>query len=142
MPAASWLQQAYDWDDSWVMKFSEERYEEQQLWWDQNGKHFKLLDLPRELREAVYLQIIGPVILPDEYRLRVVLGQGLSYGNSKRPGRNCDPDIESPNMAIMRINKQIREEANLVAHRDTIKRLREVALTQAYDRIRQPRHGI
>lgn len=142
LPAATWLRETYDWDDEWVMKFSKGQYEQQQLWWESTGQSFRLFDLPLELREVLYLQIIGPVVLPDSYNSRLVLGQGLSYGDPKRPGRNCDPDIEPPNMTIMRVSKKVRDEASLVAHRDTFKRLRQVNAAKAYDQIRQPQFTI
>jgi hypothetical protein len=142
LPLIVWLHETYNWDDDWIMKFSEMQYEEQRIWWDSTGQSFRLLDLPAELREAVYLQMVGPIVLPDCYKRRVVLGQGLSYGAPDRPGRNCDPDIEPPNMTIMRVSKLIREEALLVAHRDTFKRFREVGAAGAYDEVRQPAHGI
>jgi hypothetical protein len=126
IPAATWLRQTYDLDDDWIMKFSEMQYEEQRLWWNANGKTFNLLDLPLELREAVYLSVVGPVVVPELYQSRVVLGNGWSYANPMRPGRNRDPDVERPNMTIMRVSKLVRREATLVAHRDTFKRFRAV----------------
>lgn len=51
------------------MKFSELQYEELRLWWNSTAKLFALLDLPAELREAIYLQIIAPVVVPDVYKL-------------------------------------------------------------------------
>jgi hypothetical protein len=142
LPLIVWLRETYDWDDDWVMKFSKRQYEEQRLWWDSTGQSFRLFDLPLELREAVYLQIIGPILLPDRYKRQLVLGQGLSYGTPTRLGRNCDPDIEPPNMTVMRVSKLIRDEALLVAHRDTFKRFRKVGAARAFDAVRQPAHEI
>jgi hypothetical protein len=129
-PAATWLRQTYDCDDDWVINFSETQYEEQQLWWNSNGKVFRILDLPLELREATYLNVVGSVIVPELYRSRVVFGNGLLYENARRVGRNRDPDIEPPNMAIMRVSKQVHREATLVAHRDTFKRLRAAGVSE------------
>jgi hypothetical protein len=128
-PASTWLRQSYDYTDDWVMKFSECQYDEQKLWWDHTGKAFKLLSLPPELRDTIYLQIIGPVVVPDIHQSRVILGNGLSYeAKSDRIGWNRDPDIEPPNMTIMRVSKVIRREATLVANRDTFKRFQFVGL--------------
>jgi hypothetical protein len=127
--ASTWLRQVYDDTDDWVMKISQCQYDEQKLWWERNGKAFNILSLPLELREAIYLQIIGHVVVPDLYKSRVVLGNGLSYeAKSDRVGWNRDPDIEPPNMTIMRVSKAIRREATLVANRDTFKRFRFVGL--------------
>jgi hypothetical protein len=36
----------------------------QQIWWEKNGKHFPLLQLPPELRINVYEQVIGKDLYP------------------------------------------------------------------------------
>jgi hypothetical protein len=123
-PAAAWLRETYDWDDGWAMKFSATQYEEQGMWWKGTSQVFRLFELPLEIREVIWAQVIGPVILPDIRNSRVVLGQGLSYGITKRVGRNRDRDIEKPNMTIMRVSKRVRYEALTVAHRDLFKRFR------------------
>jgi hypothetical protein len=129
MAASTWLRQTYDDTDDWAIKSSQCQYDEQKLWWERNGKAFNILSLPLELREAIYLQIIGCIVVPDLYKSQVVLGNGLSYeAKSDRTGWNRDPDIEPPNMAIMRVSKVIRCEATLVANRDTFKRFRFVGL--------------
>jgi hypothetical protein len=77
------------------------------------------------MREAVYLQIVGPIVVLDiaTYpRRKMVLGVGMSLGDPARLGLNRDPDIQRPNMTIMRTNKQLRDEAMTVAYRDTTKR--------------------
>ncbi|KAF2830297.1 hypothetical protein CC86DRAFT_367095 [Ophiobolus disseminans] len=122
-PASTWIRETYTWDDDGGMKFSAEQYEEQRLWWHAIGKSFRLMDLPAELRESVYLQIIGPIVVPDTYKHRVILGRGQMIGIKKRSGRNRDPDIDPPNMTIMRVSKRVQSEATIVANRDTFKRL-------------------
>jgi hypothetical protein len=127
--AATWIRDTYctSEDDMWAMRFSELQYEEQRWWWEGTGKAFRLLDLPLEMREAIYLQAIGSVVVLDvntrrSRRGELVLGNGQTFGNSARPGRYRDPDIQRPNVNIMRVNRQIRQEATQVANRDCIKR--------------------
>lgn len=125
-PAVKWLREKYDWNDEGAMKFSENQYEEQLLWWKSNKQSFRLLDMPGELRDAIYLQIIGPTILPDLHASQTVSGRGLSYGRATGSQKHCDPNIEAPNMAIMRVNRQVWREVSHVAARDSQKRLRMV----------------
>ena len=123
--ATTWIRYTYTWVDDASMKFSALQYEEQQLWWNAIAKPFKFMDLPAELREAVYLQIIGPIIVPDLHQSRVTFGKGVSY-DKDRLGKNRDPDIDCPNMTIMRVSRRICREATTVAKRNTMKRLRMV----------------
>ncbi|KAF1911390.1 hypothetical protein BDU57DRAFT_461620 [Ampelomyces quisqualis] len=127
--AVTWLHETYDWDDMWSMKFREQQLEEQRIWWASTGKAFRLLNLPLELRELVYLHTIGPVVLPDLCK-RMDFGKGLAYRITKRIGRNRDPDFEAPNMKIALLNKKVHHEALLVANRDTFKRLRAVGFRE------------
>jgi hypothetical protein len=140
--ADTWLRETYNWDDEWDIRFTKVQYEKQQVWWKNNGQSFRIFDLPRELRAVIYLHMIGRVVLPDTHRGRVVIGKGLSYGSAERLGRNRDADIDRPNMNIMRVCKAFREEATIVANRDTYKRLRQVAHTRANDQICQPSTAI
>ena len=114
------------------------QYDEQNLWWQGTDQAFRLLALPLEMREAIYLQVIGPVVVPDmivqpDMRKKLVLGKGHSFEDRSRVGRRVDPDIQRPNMTIMRICKQVNEEATTVANRDTIKR---------FTRLRAPIGGL
>ncbi|KAF7577950.1 hypothetical protein PtrM4_021900 [Pyrenophora tritici-repentis] len=129
--AVDWLRFTYCGDDdngTWAMPSSEEQYGEQYLWWNSTGQTFRFLDLPAELRANICLQSLGPVVVPDRiaarwhYKDRLTLGSGLSIGDSNRFGITRDPDIESPNLSILRVNKQIHQEAREVAMRDTTKR--------------------
>jgi hypothetical protein len=125
--ATTWLRDTYNWVDDGRMKFSAAQYEEQRLWWNHTTQHFRLMHLPLELRESIYLQIIGPIILPDIHRSKVVLGAGLiSYDKSDESKMRRDPDIDNPNMRILRVSRQLRTEATMVAYRDTFKRLRNI----------------
>jgi hypothetical protein len=127
LPATTWIRDTYNWTDNGRMKFSAEEYEEQQLWWTGSSQTFRLFDLPLELRENIYLHIIGPVVVPTVYQGTIVLGAGLT---SPRPisvaKMNRDPDIPAPNMTIMRVSSAVKREATTVAHRDTFKRIRFV----------------
>ena len=127
--AVAWIRDTYCTaaDDMYVMRFSQMQYDEQNLWWEGTDQAFRLLALPLEMREAIYLQVIGPVVVPDmvvqpDMRKKLVLGKGHSFEDPSRVGRRVDPDIQRPNMTIMRICKQVNEEATTVANRDTIKR--------------------
>ncbi|KAI4638491.1 hypothetical protein J4E93_010045 [Alternaria ventricosa] len=126
--AAAWIRDTYCTaeDDMWAMRLPEPQYEEQRLWWEGTGQAFRLLDLPLEMREAIYLHVIGPVVVPDIVTQggaeKLVLGYGLSYDNPDRVGRNRDPNIQRPNMEIMRVSRQVKVEATHVANRDTVKR--------------------
>jgi hypothetical protein len=126
-PATIWLRDTYYWVDDGCMKFSAAQCEKQRMWWSHTTQHFRLLHLPLELRDSIYLQIIGPVILPDTQCSKVVLGAGLvSYDTSGKAKMRHDPDIDGPNMRIMRVSRQVRTEATMVAYRDTLKRLRNM----------------
>lgn len=127
--ALTWIRDTYCTaeDDMWAMRLPEPQYEEQRLWWEGTGQAFRLLDLPLEMREAIYLHVIGPVVVPDIVTQRsgaekLVFGYGLSYDNPERVGRNRDPNIQRPNMCIMRVSRQVKAEATQVANRDTVKR--------------------
>ncbi|KAH7093371.1 hypothetical protein FB567DRAFT_515216 [Paraphoma chrysanthemicola] len=131
LPAAAWLRNTYKNEDHACMKFPEQQYEEQQLWWARTGKSFRLFDLPPELRIQVYLQIIGAVVLPDLHYNRITLGRGFEMGKEYDECERRDPDIDPPNLTILCVNKQINEEALKVAHMDTFKRLRVFASSVA-----------
>ncbi|KAH7082927.1 hypothetical protein BKA63DRAFT_404434 [Paraphoma chrysanthemicola] len=101
LPATDWLHKTYKNEDHARMKFPEQQYEEQQLWWAGTGKSFRLFDLPPELRIQAYLQIIGPVILPDLHYNRIILGRGFEMGKEYDECQRRDPDIDPPNLTIL-----------------------------------------
>lgn len=118
-----WMRDTYTWDNTWELRDPEEQYEEQRRWWDRNGKTFPLLTLPREMRDAIYLQILGHVIIPKHYKGNVVLGLGLKQ-QTPREGTRRDPDVHRPNMRIMQVCTQVKREATEVVTRDATKRFR------------------
>jgi hypothetical protein len=125
--AATWIRNKFSpaADDMYEMRFGDMQYDEQRMWWSSTGQTFRLLALPGEMREAIYLQILGPIVIPGiirNPRMKITLGFGQTSEDAARLGRNRDPDIDRPNMTIMRICKQITEEATIVAHNDTTKR--------------------
>ncbi|KAJ4371152.1 hypothetical protein N0V83_004368 [Neocucurbitaria cava] len=128
-PATTWFHNTYDWDTEHGMQSPDVQNDEQRMWWDNNGKTFRLLDLPPELRETVYLHTIGCIMAPITHTKRstgntnVYLALGISTGPKTRAGRYRDPDIQRPNMSILQLNKQIHKEATEVAYRDTTKRI-------------------
>jgi hypothetical protein len=137
--ATFWIRDTYCTpnDDMWAMRFPDMQYDEQRLWWEGTGRVFRFLELPLEMREAIYLQVVGPVIIPDVVTQRdgtpkLVLGTGLSFGDPNRVGRNRDPDIQRPNMAIMRVSRRIQAEATQVANRDSIKRFTTLRTSDMY----------
>jgi hypothetical protein len=134
--AVNWLRDTYEDRHELVgARFSEMRYEEQRLWWEGTGQVFRLLDLPAEMREATYLQILGPIVVPEVITYptkKMVIGFGQSINDSGRIGRNRDPDIMPPNMRIMRTCRQVHAEATKVAYRDTTKRFTTIAPASAH----------
>ncbi|KAF1831761.1 hypothetical protein BDW02DRAFT_571736 [Decorospora gaudefroyi] len=129
-PAADWIRNTYSSpNDMWCMQFTDQQYEEQRLWWSNTGQSFRLLDLPSEMREAIYLQILGRIAVPDivdsqtqPIDKKLVIGFGHSYDKARRIGANRDPDIDHPDLTIMRTSSRVRAEVTTVAHRDTTKR--------------------
>ncbi|KAF2491989.1 hypothetical protein BU16DRAFT_529376 [Lophium mytilinum] len=94
----------------------------QRGWWKSTEKTFKLLELPAELRNAVYKHSLGSEIFPSHESstdpetgtetIQVVLGRGwtekLADGNTRDPR---EAGVDAPNLALTQVNKQIRGEA-------------------------------
>lgn len=91
IPLRDWMIEKYEWHDTYERKLPRFQQEEMTTWWESNGKHFALLDLPGEMREALYLEIIGRVIVP---RVKTcasrekIITVGSLFGN----GRNVNPE--------------------------------------------------
>jgi len=122
----------FTWDDSFEQKYRDMQLEEQRTWWDTNGKVFRLMDLPLELRQAIYLEVIGHVVVPklmphrrwhDDNGVRSNLGNGHRYTNKNRiVGRKLDPDTEPPNHNLFLVSRQVRDEALEHVWKHTTKR--------------------
>lgn len=97
--AATWLHNKYDLEDAGAMKFADDQYKEQFMWWMGTGKAFRLLDLPAELRDAIYLQSLGPVIVPDLHASQTVVGRGLSYKRDRDSQKSRDPRHRGPKLS-------------------------------------------
>lgn len=83
-------------------------------WWQKNGKHFPLMKLPGELRDLIYLHVLGEVTP----RLRdPILPRRISTGSTDRPEPDLHivADIERvcrfPNAFLLSVSKDVRREA-------------------------------
>jgi hypothetical protein len=76
------------------------RYEHQWMWWKSNGKTFRFLALPQELRELIYWIAFGPVIQP------------YPTAKARRLPRNFVlPAEKKPGTSMLRLNRQTAMEA-------------------------------
>jgi hypothetical protein len=118
----------------------------QQWWWAENGKHFRVMDLPAELRGKILVEALGNKHLvsihnvPEKFWLYgkgsalhgldddvpesdYRTGYDLNYGGSHsyEYGFRRDPTyrfFDKPNMSIPFLNKQIYGEIKQHLHRD------------------------
>ena len=109
------------------------QYNLQFEWWSNNGKSFRLLDLPAEVREAVYRAVCEPRVHPyptDKARRRGRMGAPIS--------------APQPIAALLQLNRQINQEAShtcfltvpfYVEHKAVLQRL--VADDYAFTNVRK-----
>ncbi|GAB7358541.1 hypothetical protein MBLNU230_g2603t1 [Neophaeotheca triangularis] len=77
----------------------------QQDWWKQNGKFFKLLELPAEIRDTIYKYVLEVQIDPCPLASCRRLGKSKSRLLAKQPA-----------ISILRLNKQVHKEASDILH--------------------------
>ncbi|EON67550.1 hypothetical protein W97_06918 [Coniosporium apollinis CBS 100218] len=86
-------------------------YENQFMWWFSNGKTFRFLELPLEIRSMIYVQALGPVVEPAFESPRISLGHGFREQNQKLSPEDGLETHDAPNYAILHLNKQVYHEA-------------------------------
>ncbi|KAF1965680.1 hypothetical protein BU23DRAFT_604019 [Bimuria novae-zelandiae CBS 107.79] len=115
MPLVAWMRKQFEWHDEYVWKMRggpQLQLENQIMWWKNNGKSFRIMDLPLEMRELIYLQILGGgIVLPKVDGNRVTMDNGLTIGPKDRTGFKRDPDIAPPYLPFLQVRRQIYEEA-------------------------------
>ena len=78
------------------------RWDQQGRWWLANGKKFRLLDLPSEIREMIYGFAFGPVVEPyPTCKARRLNGLGKMAMVARKPNSN-----------LLLISNQVYEEAS------------------------------
>ena len=126
MPFHDWMRKRFEWHSKcdWTQRGGAQlQLENQAIWWNYNGKHFKLMDLPLEVRELIYVEILGGgTILPRVRRNHVTLGCGHTVRSKSRAGSKIDPDIEGPNTPFLRTSRQVYQEATDAVWREATKR--------------------
>lgn len=102
------------------------RLRSQQLWWKKTNMTFRLMDLPKELQLNIYQHVLGGEFYlaceegsPD----RVMLGHPQNWDhyrpNTTKFQYHRKPEhgiwvgcgLTAPNFAILRVSKQVKEEA-------------------------------
>lgn len=136
-----WMRKEFNYDsDAYDRRVPQNQLEEQTIWWKNNGLSFRLLDLPGELRNLVYIYIIGAVILPKVKATdvwlsqdhsgpirkdhRLTFGAGNHYPQQRGQARH-DSDVEQPNLEILRLCKQVHDEAIGAVWNRSTKRFRD-----------------
>lgn len=98
----------------------------QQQWWDKNGRHFRLMDLPAELRITVLEHAIGPVIYPrrDQHLSYGIGSESATYFDSLASSITIDhtkPHTARPNVDFIFSCRKLYEEVKLHFHYSTAK---------------------
>ncbi|KAJ4359470.1 uncharacterized protein N0V89_000024 [Didymosphaeria variabile] len=85
----------------------------QYKWWSNNGKTFRFLDLPQELRLKLLVHVLGTNIQPHTVT-RSQLPEQVVLGSKRRnPDWNSRLSLEYPNYAIFGVSKQVHQEAKM-----------------------------
>ena len=114
MPLNLWLLSLADASDG----RGEAGWRLQRKWWASNGQSFPIMTLPAEIRCEIFRQMLSGNIYPDARRHRDVQGCVVTLGSRyNRSQFRADP----PNYVILRVNKQIHEEALKAAWEGTTK---------------------
>lgn len=111
-------------------RLGDQGYQRQFRWWSMNGKSFRLMDLPRELRNLLFVHFIGSTILPDEEwvdneKRIATFGRGTTTPRNYHHYLSKDegpPPIRAPITQILCLNRQSRAEALEVGWNYTTKR--------------------
>ncbi|KAF2657871.1 hypothetical protein K491DRAFT_756472 [Lophiostoma macrostomum CBS 122681] len=127
-PLIQWLLQVPD--SSMLLGSKRAAMISQRLWWSRNRKVFPLMELPAEVRAVLYRHILGSYIYPslqsdaDEQDVIVALGKRHAsyYGDNILDRHSSHAsyfnlnavriyDAQPPNLTLLRLNHQVREEA-------------------------------
>lgn len=99
------LRPPIDWNDQKDAprhEFVLRRWEQQSRWWLGNGKTFRFLDLPSEVREVVYGHVFGPAIEPYP----------TNKARKNSPSNKLAILARKPNSNILRACRMVYEEAS------------------------------
>ncbi|KAF1992578.1 hypothetical protein K402DRAFT_416225 [Aulographum hederae CBS 113979] len=100
-------------------------YEKQWRWWCSNEKHFRILDLPQELRDILLLHIVGERVYPKFWNkdggMNVSLTRGEITPKTKLTDYSLWDVIHKPNTSVLLLNKKITKDAMNVLYEDTSK---------------------
>jgi hypothetical protein len=135
IPLKEWLLEMFDrstneYRDDWAFEqknFRGYMWEEQSIWWKYNGLHFRLLDLPAEIRNMVYFFTIGHIVILRPNSLgNICLGTGSPQIKPEARVFVChphdDPPVDPPNTSLFYVNRQVSAEARAVAWTEVMKR--------------------
>lgn len=126
-PLKTWLLELVQEDGRFPWNFIHNRpHYVQQTWWRKNGKVFRLMDLPQEIRLIILKHALGGFIHPaaaynhSSREYQVTLGctsrnnpdkMNYEHSESNRDSMQAKKKFSSPNYALFRVNKQVHGEA-------------------------------